>query len=524
MAEGTVSRTPLRVLIVEDNAFDAQVLINTLRQGGYDPHSRRVDTGPAMAAALAGQTWDVIISDFTMPDFTMAEALRLVQQSGLDIPFIIVSGGIGEDVAVAAMKAGAHDYLMKGSLARLAPAVAREIREAAVRAARRQAETSLRESELRYRTLWETSTDAVILADSEGLIQFANPAAEKVFGYGLEEIIGHPLSILQPEASEVSGAICFQVFLQPNSKAPQSLTEISGRHKEGRGLILEVAFNEIELHQSPWKVLFIRDITERRANEETLRENREQFRVAREIQQRLFPKAAPVVEAFDIAGASFPADATGGDYFDFPPMLDGGIGVAIGDVSGHGIGPALLMSETRAYIRIVAHHRRDLAEILTFVNRILAEDVSYERFVTLFLAKLDASSQTLQYANAGHPSGYVLDGAGEIKSRLKRTGIPLGLQPEARYEMGAVVKLEPGDLILLSTDGIEEAVSPSGEFFDAERMVASVRRHRQLPAAQIIEALYQEVRAFAGQAPQLDDITMVIVKVNAVPGASPVAS
>jgi PAS domain S-box-containing protein len=515
MADNSILLTPLRVLIVEDSEFDAVVLVNTLRKGGYEPAYRRVDTREAMAVALAERTWDVILSDFMMPRFSMAEALQLVQESGLDIPFIIVSGGIGEDTAIGAMKAGAHDYMMKGNLARLAPAVTREIREAAVRAARRQAEQSLRESELRYRTLWETSTDAVLLVDHQGAIQFANPAVMAVFGYTSEEILGKNLSVLQPAGEDAPDQIGFQDYLNcPGRRPPGPIEEIGGRRKDGRPLILEVARSEIELHQTRWRVLFIRDITERKINEEKLRQNQEQFRVAREIQQRLFPKAPPEVEAFEIAGASFPADSTGGDYYDYFGMRDENLGVAIGDVSGHGIGPALLMAETRAYIRILARNRKDLGEILTRANLILAEDVSYERFITLFLARLDPLTRRLDYASAGHPAGYVLDAAGQVRCRLKRTGIPLGLQPEASYTAGAPVQLAAGDLVLLLTDGIEETTAPNGEFFDAERVLETVRACRHLPAAQIVEAVYEAVRKFAHNTPQLDDITLVAIKVK----------
>ncbi len=146
---------PLRVLIVEDSEFDARLLVNMLRKGGYEPAYQRVETAEQMRAALAAQPWDILLSDYNLPTFSAPAALKLLQDSGHDIPFIIVSGGIGEDIAVASMKAGASDYLMKGNLARLSVAVERELRDAEVRRARRQAETSLRESEVRYRQLWE---------------------------------------------------------------------------------------------------------------------------------------------------------------------------------------------------------------------------------------------------------------------------------------------------------------------------------------------------------------------------------
>src|SRR6266850_1518996 len=135
--------TPIRVLIIEDSQDDAALLLLELESGGYNPTFERVDTATAMQTALAKQPWDIIIADYSMPHFNALAALQLLQDSGLDLPFIIVSGAIGEDTAVAAMKAGAHDYLMKDNLARFVPAVERELREAKVRRQRRQAEKML---------------------------------------------------------------------------------------------------------------------------------------------------------------------------------------------------------------------------------------------------------------------------------------------------------------------------------------------------------------------------------------------
>ena len=678
----TQQKIPLRVLIIEDSEFDARILASTLKQGGYQPTFQRVETAETLRAALANEPWDIILSDYNMPAFTAPEALKIVQGSGLDLPFLIISGGIGEDVAVAAMKAGANDYLMKGNLARLAPAVERELREASIRAARRRAEDALRESEQRYRLLWENSTDAVVLTNADSVIQFANPAAEEIFGWAPNDLIKQNFEVLLAETARAEYREWAQRFLGSDAgKARQQQpAQIVGRRKDGREIFIEIGFNNIELQGTRLLVAFIRDITERkRAEEESrllqsislavneaqdldsalsivlrtvceatgwalgqawlpsrdgshlecnpawfngisgsgqfrslseqsrfnpgeglpgriwvskqptwvrdvtrdpdfprsgtaaqigikgcvgipvladeevvavmefyvlqtreederlmklisaiavqlggviqrkraeqeLRANEEQFRVAREIQQRLFPKSAPRLSGFDIAGLSHAADATGGDYFDYLPMLHGRLGVVVADVTGHGIGPALLMAETRAYLRLLALNREDVGEILTRANRVLAEDIGYERFITMLLVSLDPKARLLSYANAGHPAGYVFDAKGEIKIQLRRSGIPLGLKPDTHYPPGAGVKLERGDIVLLLTDGIDEAMSPDNTIFGIDRALDIVRAQRKKTARDVVDSLYAAVRRFSQNTPQQDDVTAVVIR------------
>ena len=507
-------KPPLRVLIVEDSEFDAQMMATLIRKSGYDVTSERVETSTALHAALTGKKWDVILSDYNLPEFSAPEALKIVQASEIDIPFIIISGGIGEATAVEAMKAGANDYLMKGNLSRLAPVVERELREAANRAERREAREALRESELRYRLLWETSPDAVILMDPDSQIHFANPAVEGVFGYKPEEVIGGNLSMLQPESLRGAHSAGISRYLRTGEKKLNwRATETLGRRKDGTEIAIEVSFSDMVLHGQRRFVGFIRDITERKKAEKELRENQEQFAVARDIQQRLFPKSAPVIPGFDIAGVTFPADSTGGDYFDFLPMLHERFGFIVADVAGHGIGPALLMAETRAYLRTLAGNREDVGEILTRANGILAEDVGHERFVTLFLGRLDPKTLAFFYANAGHPTCYVLGADGAVKEELKRTSVPLGIMPDTRYRGDAFVLLAPGDCVLLLTDGIEESTAPDNSFFGIERALNVIRTQRERPAKEILEALYQAVRDFSGNTPQLDDVTAILIKV-----------
>ncbi len=175
---------PLRVLIVEDSEDDALLLVRELGRSEYEVSWKRVETAEEMRSALDSKAWDLVISDFSMPHFSGPAALRVLAETGFDLPFIIVSGTVGEDVAVEAMKAGAHDYLRKGSLMRLLPAVQRELEQAAQRHARREAEEQ-------YRLLLESTAQAVYGLDLEGRCTFSNPACRQLLGYGgPEDLLG----------------------------------------------------------------------------------------------------------------------------------------------------------------------------------------------------------------------------------------------------------------------------------------------------------------------------------------------
>lgn len=292
------------------------------------------------------------------------------------------------------------------------------------------------------------------------------------------------------------------------------MREFAGRHKDGQEVTVEIGFRQLSFKGQDWCVAFIRDLTARRRAEHALRLKEEEFRVARDIQQRLFPKSAPVLPGYDIAGASFPADEAGGDYFDYLPMLNDGLGIVVGDVSGHGMGPALIMAETRAYLRIVALNRQYPSEALSRANRVLAEDLGEaDRFVTVFFARLDPASRTLVFSNAGHPAGYLLGADGSLKQRLARNGRALGMMPDTTYTDGPAMVLAPGDLLLLLTDGVEEAVGSDDHAFGDQRVLELVRAHRQEPAQAIVNALYAATKSFVGPGRQADDVTVVVVKV-----------
>ncbi|HOW66149.1 MAG TPA: PAS domain S-box protein [Candidatus Paceibacterota bacterium] len=193
---------PLRVLVVEDSEDDFHLLLRELRRGGYEPAALRVQDAPAMRRALDEHVWDVVISDYTLPGFFADDALRILQEHNQDLPFLIVSGSISQEQAVATMKAGAHDFITKGAMARLVPAIERELRESRVREERRQSEIDRQESEARYRSIFENNHSVMLLIDAEtGEIVEGNAAACEFYGYTAEEMRRLPIAAINQASS-----------------------------------------------------------------------------------------------------------------------------------------------------------------------------------------------------------------------------------------------------------------------------------------------------------------------------------
>jgi diguanylate cyclase (GGDEF)-like protein/PAS domain S-box-containing protein len=262
--DGPASPGTLRVLIVEDDPDDALLLHAHLTREGYAVHSRRIDTAEGMAAALREETWDVVVSDHSMPRFSALAALEEVRRAQLDLPFIIVSGTIGEERAVAAMKAGASDYIVKDRLARLGPAIERELREVAAREAGRRAARALHATEVQTRAIVEAAVDGIVTTDADGVIEKLNPAAERMFAITEAEARGRPFASLAREG----------VPRLPARAAAEGTTspawEMTAIRSDGTTFPAEGTRSEV-LHEDRLVVTYIvRDISERKAFEERL--------------------------------------------------------------------------------------------------------------------------------------------------------------------------------------------------------------------------------------------------------------
>ncbi len=238
--------------------------------------------------------------------------------------------------------------------------------------------------------------------------------------------------------------------------------------------------------------------------------------LAMEVQQNLLPSGSLVIEGLDISGASRYCDETGGDYYDFiamPEMGPGRIGVAVGDVSGHGAAAALLMTSVRAFIRSRAIHAVSLSRMIGDVNRLLCMDTTLSgNFMTLFMLMIDPSSCDVRWIRAGNEPALVYDPAADRFTELKGCGMALGVDSENQYEEGVFPALKPGNLILLATDGLWEAENRDGEPFGRDRLKRFLQQRHSDDSEAIIQAILDAHSRFLGDVPQTDDVTLVVVK------------
>ena len=236
--------------------------------------------------------------------------------------------------------------------------------------------------------------------------------------------------------------------------------------------------------------------------------------IARDIQQRLLPKCVPSAPGYDIAGCNLPADQTGGDIYDFFPLADGRVGLMIADATGHGIGPALIVSQCRSVLRAMADERATPAELVCRLNDLLCDDLPSNRFVTLCFGILDPARHRLDYVSGGHgPQLHFEAATGRVRP-FDATGLPLGIMKDMEMDAAEPIVLAPGDLFVMITDGFLEWACPDGTQYGCERLVDLLRRHRELPCAELIQAIYRDVLAFCQGTPQMDDLTVALVKRN----------
>ncbi len=353
----------------------------------------------------------------------------------------------------------------------------------------------------------EQTADSVLITDERGRIEYVNRGFESTTGYTREEAIGATPRLLK---SGFHDAQFYQDLWAQIESGRHFRGTILNRKKNGELYWSEQTITPMKDSQGRIShfVSVLKDITELKEKE---RQDAE-LSIAREIQQRFFPSELSV-PGLDLAGASQPAREIGGDYFDYLQAPDGAVWIALADVVDHGIGPALIMSQVRALLRLIVTLETDPGQVLAQINRELVDGRDNGDFVTLLLIRLDPVERSLTFANAGHPPGHLLTGTRDIPLKAEQADLALGILADAVYSTSEPLPLRSGDLLVLVSDGATEALDEQGLPLGQEGVIATVRRHADLSAADIVERLHEEIeRATPGEA-QADDVTALICKV-----------
>lgn len=477
--------SPLHVLLVNDQA-DARLALRWMLQRAFTDAVILEAPSQAEATRLSeSEPTDCILLDATVTQFE-AVCSVLTQHAELShVPLIVIAGAEDHSQRDFAQQLGLERWIDKEELSssRLRLCVRDALRESDLQ---RQVDEQVREvtrlkAELE-RNPPEVSEAALDAAFGRAIVDETDDLDDATLNHDLatpviDEVIDEPLVIPGDESSAVTWSAPTPI-IAPIVVAPQTAITQPERPK----LATHVGTSTAEEQET-----------------------------ARQLQAELMPGGSPFIEGFEIAGISLPAESTGGDYYDYLPTCDGLLNIAIGECSGRGIAPTMLVTSLRAYLRVLSAAINDPSEILSQANTLITEDIGDEEFiVTLMLVQIDQVTKRITYASAGH-QGYLVQRDGESQI-LHSTGMPMGLRTETIIPEGPSMRLKVGEMLLLVTDGAQKMMSDSGERFGIERMLNVVRENRTLPVRMIVSLLRKACLEFAGALGQGDDITIVLVR------------
>jgi phosphoserine phosphatase RsbU/P len=508
----------LRILHLEDDPMDAELVLMTLAAEGLKCEVQVVSRREEFGSALVRGGIDLILADFALPAFDGMSALAMVREKRPDLPFVFVSGKLGEEAAIESLKSGATDYVLKSRLSRLGPAVQRALTEAKERAKQQKTEKELErayaEIEKRaedYRNLFNSIRDVIVVtADDRTILHVNQPALHEIFGYETNEVVEKSSSILYADVEDFRHT--GRELLNIGESGKGSLLELQLRRKNGEIFIgeLYVMKRLDRFGVASGNVSIFRDISERKKAEADLRDSelrRYQLQVelmyAADIQARLLPRSYPQIPGFDVAAKCLPAKQVGGDFYDWQQVSPTVFDLTLGDVMGKGMAAAMLMATVRAALHAVALNNSP-AQAVHLAQKSLFPDLeSSESFVTLFHGQLNATQRTLTFVDCGH--GYVfLRRANGTVENLAPRGLPLGVQGGEIYQEG-VIRFEIGDMLVLYSDGLIDAnpeLALDNQFF-AEQMSDQ---------GSALEAVTQLIDLTGQPDPQPDDITVLVAR------------
>jgi sigma-B regulation protein RsbU (phosphoserine phosphatase) len=371
---------------------------------------------------------------------------------------------------------------------------------------RKIAEDKLRSSEEKYRRIIETTGEGFLLMDKDLTIVDLNNACCSMTGASRQELIGKSLMdiVLEKHRSYIS-ANKDDLFNRHNHEFESELMC-------GSGPSVQVLINGNTLYgdkgDSIGNMAFVKDMTD----------HKKAIKLAAEVQKSLLPKKAPEVPGLEICGRSISCDEVGGDYYDFivrSGTPEGELSVVVGDISGHGVDSALLMTTARAFLRMRASQPGSIAEIVSALNRHLAGDtIDSGKFMTLFYLTIDANKKAIEWVRAGHEPAWLYDPNQDRINELKGPGMALGVVEDFTYHSNHRPHLKKGQVIIVGTDGIWEGHNKAGEMFGKQRLHALVSANASSSAEAIVNTIFNEHQRFTQDAKREDDLTMVIIKIT----------
>ena len=382
---------------------------------------------------------------------------------------------------------------------------------------RKLAEEQVRRSEEKHRRIIETAGEGFLMMDEDLKIQYVNDAYCRMVGYSRDELLGKtPFDIATEK---------FASFMQANR---DRILAMDYRKFEGTLLAKDGRVVPVLIHGNTLRddrgvqignVAFVADLTEQK----------KALDLAGMVQKSLIPSKAPRIEGLDIAGRSDSCDEVGGDYFDYlygPEYSDESVKVVVGDIAGHGVDAALLMTSARAFIRSRAAQRGSPAQIVSSMNRDLAQDMKDSgHFMTLFFMEIDQRTGAVQWVRAGHEPALIYRPDEDRFEELLGDGIALGVEEEFTYVEYALARMPPGTIVALGTDGIWETTDGHGQSFGKQRFRDIIKDHSNGTAQQILDTVFEHVNGFTQGLPPQDDITLVVIKVApGIPGKEGVRS
>ena len=371
---------------------------------------------------------------------------------------------------------------------------------------RRLAEEELRKSEEKFRQIVETAGEGFVLMDDHLRIVEVNDSYCRMLGYRREEILGKTVFDLATDE--------FRQFI---TGSRERLLAMDYRTFEGALVAKDGRRVPVLIHGNT-----LRDATGGKIGNASfvadLTEQKKALVLAGKVQKSLIPAKAPEIRGLDIAGRSDPCQEVGGDYFDFlygPDYPAGSLRVVVGDISGHGVDAALLMTTARAFIRMRATQTAEPAQVVTLSNRDLALDMGDSgSFMTLFYIEIDPGGHTARWVRAGHEPALLYCPVRDRFEELAGNGTPLGVDQDFGYTQQTLSALHPGTILAVGTDGIWEARDPEGRFFGKDRFRDIIRRQAESSAQDMVTAVFDEIGRFCRGMPYQDDITLVVIKID----------